>query len=111
MAKALAIGGAPVNLTASGLVANVPGVVIGVIVNSANATGSFQFRNGGLSNSPVVMGPLIPGNGISGTFIPCYFEINSPTGCYCTIAATLNITTIFASYGQSRTTPTSPPQA
>lgn len=80
--------GAPVNLAASGTVSLVAGTLIGFYVSST-ASGTIIIRNGGSG-----------GTAISGTITPAIgyhaFPAYCTTGCYATIANTLNVTLFFA---------------
>lgn len=79
--------GTPVNLTASGAVALHPGNLIGFYVNSTS-TGTIVIRDGGAS-----------GTALSGTITPAIgfhpFPATCTTGCYATIANTLNVTLFY----------------
>lgn len=110
MSAPLSIGGQPVNLIKpGGLVAKVPGVLLGVLVSSTTA-GTFGVADSITANATgtaLKTGTITPGAGL---FIPMYMECI--LGCWLTIAGTsLNVTAVFATYGQPRLTPTSPPQA
>ena len=81
-------GGAPINLTSSGAVSLVPGVLLGFYVNSTTA-GTVVVRNGGSG-----------GTAISGTITPAIgyhrFPAACSVGCYLTLANTINVTALFA---------------
>jgi hypothetical protein len=80
-------GGSPVNLTSSGAVSNVPGILLGFYVNSTSS-GTVVLRNGGSA-----------GTAISGTITPAVgfhrFPAAVGTSCYATIGATLDATFFF----------------
>lgn len=80
-------GGAPVNLTASGAVSLVPGVLLGFYVNSTSS-GTIVLKDGGTS-----------GTAISGTITPAVgwhpYPATFGTSCYATIGATINATFVF----------------
>lgn len=80
--------GTPINLTSSGAVSLVAGALLGFYVNSTT-TGTIVIRNGGAS-----------GTAISGTITPAIgfhrFPAYCTSGCYATIANTLDVTLFFA---------------
>ncbi len=84
------LAGSPVNLSASGAVSNVPGVLLGVLVNSSTS-GTFQLKDGG-SNGTAVTG-VTAAIGTAPQFIPCYIAFSS--SCYAVIGGTLNATFVF----------------
>lgn len=80
--------GTPVNLTASGVVGPGAGMLLGFFVNSTTS-GTIVIRDGGAS-----------GTAISGTITPAAgafysFPATCATGCYFTIANTLNVTAFY----------------
>lgn len=80
--------GTPINLTSSGAVSLAPGTLLGFYVNSTT-TGTIVLRNGGSA-----------GAAISGTITPAIgfhrFPAYCTSGCYATIANTLDVTLFFA---------------
>jgi hypothetical protein len=80
--------GTPVNLSGSGAVSLVAGSLLGFYVNSTSS-GTLVLRNGGSA-----------GTAISGTITPAIgwhiFPAHTPSGCYATIGATLDVTLFFA---------------
>ena len=80
--------GTPINLTSSGTVSLVAGTLLGFYVNNTTA-GTIVIRNGGSA-----------GTAVSGTITPAIgyhpFPANTPSGCYATIANTLDVTLFFA---------------
>ena len=91
----MVMGGAPVNLTSSGAVSAVPGILIGIMINSTSS-GTIVLRDGG-SAGTAVTGTITPAIG----FLPCYMAFS--TSCYATIGATINATFVFQA-GTSLTT-------
>lgn len=85
----VAQSGAPLNLSASGIVAKASGDMLGFYVNSTSS-GTLVLRNGTLSNSPAVGGTITPAVGFQ-----CYPGA-FPNGCYATIGGTLDVTFFFA---------------
>jgi len=80
--------GAPINISSSGAISLVPGVLLGFYVNSTTA-GTVVVRDGGSA-----------GTAISGTITPAIgfhrFPAACGTGCYLTLANTINVTAFFA---------------
>jgi hypothetical protein len=80
--------GTPVNLTSSGSVSLVAGTLLGFYVNSTSS-GTIVIRDGGSG-----------GTALSGTITPAVgwhsFPAICTSGCYATIASTLNVTLFFA---------------
>ncbi len=80
--------GTPKNLTGSGAVSLVAGTLLGFYVNSTTG-GTIVIRDGGAS-----------GTAISGTITPAIgfhrFPAYCTSGCYATIANTLDVTLFFA---------------
>lgn len=87
MAQLVAQSGQPINLTASGAVSLVPGMLVGFYVNSTTS-GTIVIRDGG-SGGTAISGTITPAIG----FHP--FPASCSTGCYATIGATLNVTLFF----------------
>lgn len=79
--------GTPVNLTSSGAVSLKEGTLLGFYVNSTTG-GTIVIRDGGAA-----------GTAISGTITPAIgfhrFPAACTTGCYATIANTLNVTLFY----------------
>lgn len=80
--------GTPVNLTASGAVSLVAGNLLGFYVNSTTA-GTIVIRNGGAAGT-VISGTITPAIGFH------RFPAYCTSGCYATIANTLDVTLFFA---------------
>ena len=80
--------GSPINITSSGAVSLVAGNLIGFYVNSTTA-GTVVVRNGGAT-----------GTAISGTITPAIgfhsFPAYCTSGCYLTLANTIDVTAFFA---------------
>lgn len=80
--------GTPINLSSSGAVSLVAGNLIGFYVNSTTA-GTIVIRNGGASDTA-----------ISGTITPAIgfhrFPAYCTSGCYLTLANTIDVTAFFA---------------
>ena len=80
--------GTPINLSASGAVSLIAGNLLGFYVNSTTA-GTVVIRNGGAA-----------GTAISGTITPAIgfhrFPAYCTSGCFATIANTLDATFFFA---------------
>lgn len=87
MSSMMVMGGTPILLSASGVVSPVSGTLIGVMINSTTG-GTIVLREGGASGTAVT-GTITPAIG----FLPCYMTFS--TGCYATIANTLNATFVF----------------
>lgn len=81
--------GTPILLTGSGVVSGTAGSLLGFYVNSTTS-GTIVIRNGG-SGGTAISGTITPGAGVFHAF-PAYCT----TGCYFTIANTLNVTAFFA---------------
>ena len=81
-------GGTPINLTGSGAVSLVAGTLLGFYVNSTTA-GTVVIRNGGAAGT-VISGTITPAIGFH------RFPAYCTSGCYFTIANTLDVTAIFA---------------
>ncbi len=81
--------GMPILLTSSGVVSNTSGSLLGFYVNSTTG-GTIVIRNGGAAGT-AVSGTITPAAGTFHAF-PAYMT----TGCYFTIANTLNVTAFFA---------------
>ena len=80
--------GTPINLTASGAVSLAAGSLLGFYVNSTTA-GTIVIRNGG-SAGTVLSGTITPAIGFH------RFPAYCTSGCYATIANTLDVTLFFA---------------
>ena len=80
--------GTPVNLSASGTVSLQPGSLLGYHVNTTSG-GTIVVRNGG-SGGTALNAAVAPGVGF--TAFPAY----CPSGCYATIAGTIDVTFFFA---------------
>ena len=80
--------GTPVNISASGAVSLTAGTLLGFYVNSTTG-GTVVVRNGGAA-----------GTAISGTITPAIgfhrFPAYCPSGCYLTLANTIDVTALFA---------------
>ena len=85
--------GTPKNLTATGIVSERPGTLLGFYVNSTS-TGTIVISTGGAA------GATTGGTAISGTITPAIgfhrFPAYTPDRLYVTIANTLDVTTFFA---------------
>jgi hypothetical protein len=79
--------GNPVTLTASGVVSPIGGSMIGYHVNSTTG-GTIVLRSGGASGAAVT-GTITPSVGFNA--FPAHF----PSGCYATLANTINVTFFF----------------
>lgn len=77
--------GQPVNLTASGVVSAQPCQLIGFYVNSTTG-GTIVIKDGSASAGSNVSGTITPAIGFH------WFPASLSTGCYATIANTLNVT-------------------
>ncbi len=88
MANAVNQGGAPINLSSSGAISNVPGWLIGYHVNSTSA-GTIVFKNGGTSGT-AVSGTITPVIGFQA--FPAFFS----TSAFATIGGTIDVTFFFA---------------
>ena len=79
--------GGAVNLTSSGAVSAVPGILLGFYVNSTTS-GTVIVKDGGTS-----------GTALSGTITPAVgfhrFPAQIGTSCYFTIGGTLNVTVFY----------------
>ena len=89
MAAGLRTSGAPINLTASGVVSKAGGQLLGFYVNSTSS-GTVVLRSGATSGASAVTGTITPSAGWN----PAPFDF--PNGCYATIANTLDVTFSFA---------------
>lgn len=81
--------GAPINLSASGAVSLVPGTLLGFYVNSTSS-GTIVIRNGTSASGTAISGTITPAIGFH------RFPASCSTGCYVTIANTLDVTVFFA---------------
>lgn len=80
--------GTPVNLTSSGAVSLVSGQLLGFYVNSTTG-GTIVIRNGG-SGGAAISGTITPAIGFH------RFPAYCTSGCYATIANTLDVTLFFS---------------
>ena len=80
--------GTPINLSASGTVSLAGGSLIGFYVNSTTG-GTLVIRNGAAAGT-AVSGTITPVIGFH--CFPCYL----PSGCYFTIANTMDVTAFFS---------------
>lgn len=80
--------GSPINISSSGAVSLEPGTLLGFYVNSTTS-GTVVVRDGGAA-----------GTAISGTITPVIgfhrFPAACTTGCYLTLANTIDVTAFFA---------------
>lgn len=81
-------GGAPINLTASGAVSLVPGTLIGMYINSTSS-GTVVVRDGTTGGATAITGTITPAIGYHPMNMQC------STGCYVTLANTINATFMF----------------
>lgn len=81
--------GRPVNLSVSGVVSGGPGQLVGIYVNSTSS-GTIVVRDGG-SGGTAVSGTITPAVGFHA--FPAYFK----SGCYLTLANTIDVTAFFNS--------------
>ena len=81
--------GTPVNRTDTGSVSLVPGTLLGFYVNSTTS-GTIVIGNGSGAAGTALSGTITPAIGWHA--FPAYCT----TGCYVTIANTLNVTLFFA---------------
>ena len=84
----VATGGAPVLLTSSGIVSNIPGTLIGFYVNSTSS-GTVIVKDGVVTGATAITGTITPAIGWQQCNMQC------STGCYITIGSTINATFIF----------------
>ena len=80
--------GTPINLTGSGAVSLTAGTLLGFYVNSTTA-GTIVLRNGGAAGT-VISGTITPAIGFHAVRAYC------TSGCYATIANTLDVTFFFS---------------
>lgn len=85
----VAEAGVPVLLSASGVVSNSGGTLLGFFCNSTSS-GTVVIRGGNTSSSTAISGTITPS---AGTFYR--FPASLPSGCYATIANTLSVTFFF----------------
>lgn len=90
MSNQVAQSGTPINLSASGAVSLGTGNLIGFYVNSTTS-GTVVVRDGGASGT-AISGTITPSVG----FHPFPAAITSSSGCYLTLANTINVTAFFA---------------
>ncbi|HXC40220.1 MAG TPA: hypothetical protein VN667_14880 [Burkholderiales bacterium] len=88
MSALTATSGAPVNLTASGPISNVPGALLGFYVNSTSA-GTVVLKDGGAGGT-AVSGTITPAAGWSA------FPAQFASSAYATLGGTINVTFVFA---------------
>lgn len=81
--------GTPTNLTSSGVVSKEAGSLIGFHVNSTSS-GTIVIRNGATAAGTAISGTITPAPG----FTPFPAACNS--GCYATLANTIDVTFFFA---------------
>ena len=81
--------GVPINRTDTGSVSLVPGTLLGFYVNSTTA-GTIVIGNGSGAAGTALSGTIAPAIGFH------RFPAYCTTGCYVTIANTLNVTLFFA---------------
>lgn len=81
--------GTPVNRTTTGSVSLVPGTLLGFYVNSTSS-GTIIIGNGSGEAGTALSGTITPAIGFH------RFPAYCTTGCYVTIANTLNVTLFFA---------------
>lgn len=81
--------GTPVNLSSSGAVSLLPGTLLGYHVNSTSG-GTIVIKDGTTTAGTALNAAVTPGVGF--TPFPAYCT----TGCYATIAGTIDVTFFFA---------------
>lgn len=81
--------GAPTNLTGSGAVSLVPGTLLGFYVNSTTG-GTVVVRDGTTASGTAISGTITPAIGFH------RFPAACATGCYLSLANTINLTAMFA---------------
>lgn len=82
-------GGTPINISSSGAVSLVAGTLLGFYVNSTTG-GTVVVRNGSTASGTAISGTITPAIGFH------RFPAYCPSGCYLTLANTINLTALFA---------------
>lgn len=81
--------GTPILLTASGVVSQTSGSLIGFFVNSTTA-GTIVLRDGTTGSATAVTGTITPSAGWN--TLPAYFV----NGCFASLGGTINVTFVFS---------------
>lgn len=82
-------GGAPINLSSSGVVSLRPGTLIGYHVNTTSG-GTLVIKDGTTTSGTALNAAVTPGTGFTA------FPATCSTGCYVTISGTIDVTFFFA---------------
>ncbi len=86
--------GTPINLSATGVISEASGALLGFYVNSTSS-GTIVLSTGGAA------GATSGGTAISGTITPAIgwhsYPVETPNRMYATLGATINVTFVFAS--------------